>query len=359
MERQLAELVLGLQRLGHPVTVIAWTCELPRDAGVSFHRVRGPRRPFLLGYPAFMVAGTLAVRRHRRGVVQATGAIVLNRVDAVAIHCCHQVYRAAPRRSTLPFRVYVRLLGALTRAAERLCIALNRAARLVCVSEGVAEELREHYPAAADRVLTIHNGVDTRVFAPERYEHEMRAMRAKLMLTPERCVAAFVARDWGHKGLECVIAALAQAPNWDLLVTGTGDQGRFEELADTLGVAQRVRWLGVVSGIQVVYALADAFVLPSSYETFSLVAFEAAASGLPVLATPVSGVRELIDDGESGFFITREPATIAARLNELTDDPALRARLGAKARGAALRFSWEAMVARHHELYSWLTTPRD
>ena len=76
-----------------------------------------------------------------------------------------------------------------------------------------------------------------------------------------------------------------------------------------------VHWLGVVSDVQAVFKLADAFVLPSSYETFSLVTFEAAASGLPVLATAVNGVRELIRDGENGFLIDIEPAGIAARLN--------------------------------------------
>lgn len=358
MERQLAELALGLRRLGHAVTVIAWTCEFPRDAGVSFHQVRGPRRPFLLGYPSFMVAGSLAVRRWRRGVVQATGAIVANRVDTVAIHCCHQVYRAAPRRSTPLFRWYVRLLGAVKRVAERLCVRFNRSAMFVCVSDGVAEELRAHFPEAADRVLTIHNGVDTHAFAPGAHEHEARALRVRLEIPAGRLVAAFVAREWGHKGLECAIEALAQAPDWDLAVAGAGDQRRYQELADSLGVSGRVYWLGVVGEIHVVYELADAFVLPSSYETFSLVVFEAAASGLPVLATPVSGVRELIADGESGFFITREPAAIAERLNELAADPALRERLGHAARGAALGFSWEEMVARHHELYARLADGR-
>ncbi len=136
------------------------------------------------------------------------------------------------------------------------------------------------------------------------------------------------------------------------MVAGSGDQRRYEQLAATLGVADRVHWLGVVREIQVVYALADAFVLPSSYETFSLVAFEAAASGLPVLATPVNGVRELIADGGSGLFIARDPGAIAAPLNKLAGDPQLRERLGSAARRAALEFSWEAMVAKHHELYT-------
>ncbi len=359
MERQLGELALGLRRLGHPVTVIAWTCELPAQAGVRFHRVRTPRRPFLLGYPAFMLAGTLAVRRHRRGVVQATGAIVWNRVDIVAIHCCHQVHRAAPRRATALYRSYVAVLSAIKRIAERLCVAHNRDARIVCVSNGLADEMREHYPAARRRLLAIHNGVNTHAFAPGAHQHQARALRSRLGIDPQRLLVSFVARDWGHKGLEYAIGALAKASAWDLLVAGDGDRRRFLALADRLGVSERVHWLGVMNDVQVVYAAADAFVLPSSYESFSLVAFEAAASGVPVLATPVNGVRELVGDGESGFLIDRDADTIAMRLNELAGDPALRERLGTAARACALRFSWERMVAAHHELYMRLAEHSD
>ncbi|MCW2970881.1 MAG: hypothetical protein JWO23_2008, partial [Solirubrobacterales bacterium] len=142
MEHQLAELVLGLRRMGHEVTVIARTCVLPGDAGVHFHHVRGPRRPFALAYPWFMVAGSLAVRRRRRGVVQATGAIVLNRIDAVAIHYCHQVGPANPSRSTALFRWHVRLASMLKRVGERVCLRVNDPAAVVCVSEGVSEEIR-------------------------------------------------------------------------------------------------------------------------------------------------------------------------------------------------------------------------
>ena len=96
MEHALAELILGLGRLGDHVTVIARTCELPPNAGVSFHRVRGPSRPLLLAYPWFMVVGWFAVRKWRKGVTQATGAIVLNRVDVIAVHYCQQVGRPRP-----------------------------------------------------------------------------------------------------------------------------------------------------------------------------------------------------------------------------------------------------------------------
>jgi glycosyltransferase involved in cell wall biosynthesis len=356
MERQLAELALGLRRLGHAVTVIARTCELPADAGVTFRRVPGPSRPFLLAYPWFMVVGSLAVRRWRRGVVQATGAIVLNRVDSIAVHCCHQAYRAMPGRPTRLFRWYGAVVGLVKRIAERSCFRANRAAEFVCVSDGVAEEVRAHYPEAAGQVVTIHNGVDTRAFAPGVREHEARALRATLGIGPEQLVVAFVGGDWEHKGLRWAIEALAQAPDWELVVAGRGHAPRYRALADSIGVGARVHWLGVVRDVQVVYGLADAFVLPSSYETFSLVTFEAAASGLAILATAVNGVRELIEDQSNGFLIAPEPGEIAARLRRLAAEPALRERLGRAARQAALEFGWAEMVGAHHELYVRLSS---
>ncbi len=343
MERQLTELVVGLGRLGHRITVIARTCELPAGAGAIFHRVRGPSRPFLIAYPWFMVAGSLAVRRWRSGIVQATGAIVLNRIDVVSVHYCHQVATATPSRSTWLFRAHVKLAGMLKRIGERVCFRASRAGAFVCVSEGVAEECREHYPALADRILTIHNGVDTASFAPGVHHSEARAMRSTLEIAEKRLVAVFVASEWERKGLAALIHALALAPDWDLVVAGGGDEAHYREMADSLGVGEAVHWLGVTREVQLVYELADAFVLPSSYETFSLVTFEAAASGLPILVTPVNGVRELIEDGQNGFLISPEPHVIAERLGELAADPALRRRLGQAARRSVLYGRWRGL----------------
>jgi UDP-glucose:(heptosyl)LPS alpha-1,3-glucosyltransferase len=354
MERQLVDLILGLRRLGHDVSVIGRTLELPAGTSVRFHRVRTPGRPFSIAYPAFMLAGTLAVRRHRRGVVQATGAIVLNRVDAVAVHYSHQVGPVNPSRTTMAFRLNAAVASLLKRLGERLSFRANRPAAFVCVSDGVAEEMRRAFPALAPRVTTIHNGIDTDAFAPGRRAADGRALRARLGLTADQLVAAFVGSEWERKGLEPALRALAAAPGWTLLVAGAGDRARYESLAGELGVAERVRFLGVSSDVAVVYAAADAFLLPSRYETFSLVTFEAAASGLAVLAAPVSGVRELIEDGRNGLIIGRDPEQIAARLRELASDPGLRERLGQAARASALAFSTERMVQAHHDLYARL-----
>jgi UDP-glucose:(heptosyl)LPS alpha-1,3-glucosyltransferase len=355
MERVLGELIVGLRALGHPVTVIARTCELPPDLGVAFHRVRGPARPLLLALPWFMLAGSLVVRRRRRGVVQATGAIVVNRVDVVAVHYCHRVGPASPSRANPLFRIHSRAMGVLNRLAERFCYRPGRASSFVCVSDGVAEEMRRYYPRVAARVQTIYNGVDTDTFRPGARREDARARRQRLGIGEDRLVAAFVGSEWERKGLAPLLRALARAREWELVVAGGGDERSYRELARSLGLGSAVHWLGVTPDVQLVYALADAFVLPTSYETFSLVTFEAAASGLAVLATPVSGVRELIEDGRNGFLIDRDPHLIAERLEQLAADPLLRERLGRAARESALRFSWERMVAAHHELYERLS----
>jgi UDP-glucose:(heptosyl)LPS alpha-1,3-glucosyltransferase len=355
MERVLGELIEGLVARGHRLTVIARKCVLNDARGVNFCRVRGPARPFVIAYPWFMVAGALALRRHGRGVVHATGAIVPKRVDVVAIHYCHRVGPSNPSRSNLLFAAHTAIVRLLARIGERVCYRPGRAAAFVCVSEGVAEEVRRSYPRISERVVTIHNGVDVETFAPDVRGEEARARRARLGLAPGTLLAAFVGSEWERKGLRPAIEALAGAPEWSLAVAGDGEEGRYRELAREAGVAERVVWLGRTADVQLVYALADAFVLPTSYETFSLVTFEAAASGLPILATPVSGVEELIEDGYNGFLIERDAGVIAARLRELAADAELRRRMGDAARQSARRFSWDEMVARHEELYQRLS----
>jgi UDP-glucose:(heptosyl)LPS alpha-1,3-glucosyltransferase len=245
----------------------------------------------------------------------------------------------------------------VARAAERWCFRLQRAAVFACVSNGVAGEVRSFYPRLASRVITIHNGVDTEHFAPAPAGAAPAPRGPRSALDGDRLSALFVGGEWEGKGLRPLLEALKLAPGWDLLVAGRGDRERYEQLARRLGVASAVHWLGVVGDVRSLYRRADAFVLPSTYETFSLVTFEAAACGLPVLVTPVSGVSELIVDGENGFFITREPETIALRLRELGADAGLCERLGRGARAAALRFSSQRMVECYDRLFSQIAAP--
>ncbi len=357
MERQSEQLVSRLLDAGRSVTVIARTCTLEAHTGLRFLRVRTLRRPFSLAYPAFFAVASVLVARHPNALVHSTGAIVANRVDVSTVHYCH---RAAAEhvdgsRASKPTRLY-RLNDAasriLARAAEAWCFQPARTRVLCAVSGGVAKELKDGFPAMAHAVRTVPNGVDAAVF---RADPALRAtVRAELALDPCASLALFVGGDWERKGVAHAVDALALASNWYLAVAGSGDAILHTERARASGTESRIRFLGRVRDMPRLYAAADAFVLPTSYETFSLVTFEAAAAGLPLLVTRVSGVEDLLQDGINGWFIRRDARDIASRLNELRAAPELAQRMGAAAHAAATGYSWEAMAQGYLTVYAEL-----
>src|SRR5262245_65475720 len=171
MERHLTELITGLLEAGTRVRVISWTCRLPAHPGLRWHRVPGPSRPFSIGYPCFLVLASLLVWLRGRGPVHSTGAVVLNRASIRTIHLCHHAVAELAEYSRaskpgLAHRVNTKLPGAMSRLAERWCYHPRRSDLLVGVSEGVAREIRRHFPRMKDRVAVVPNGVDTETFHP-------------------------------------------------------------------------------------------------------------------------------------------------------------------------------------------------
>ena len=358
MERQLEQLVIGLARMGREVLVVARGCALGAEPNVRVLRVPGPARPFVIAYPWFFLMGSLAVLLKRRGLVHATGAIVANPADVITAHFCHSAFDEGGgvvrrSRASPAHRLNAWAAARLSRAAERWCYRPSRARRLVGVSRGVSRELERHFPELSGRVQTIPNGLDTATFRPPS-EGERGRARDELWLPRERLVALFVASEWEGKGLALALEALAQASDWSLVVLGRGDLGAYRSLARSLRVLDRVAFLEPRRDVVPVFHAADTFLLPTVYESFSLVSHEAAACGLPLLVTRVSGVDELLEDGVNGWFIEREASDIARRLRQLGHDAAARRLLGAAAREASLRFSWEAMVRGYGRVYDEL-----
>jgi len=338
--------------------VVARSCALAPQRGLRFRRVPTPRRPAPLGYPAFFaVASLLLLARRGDRLLHTTGAIVANRADVATVHYCHRAAatRVEGSRASRPSRLYrfnAALAGVLARSGEAWCYRPGRMRLLCAVSEGVAHELRTSFPAMAGAVRTVPNGVDARAFRPDA--EARRAVRERLGVEDGAPLALFVGGDWERKGLPHAVDALALAPDWQLAVAGGGDSAPIAERARRAGSDGRLRFLGSVCEMPRLYAAADAFVLPTAYEAFPLVALEAAASGLPLLITRVNGVEELLDDGRSGWFVAREGHDVAKRLNELRADAELARRMGVAARAAAAGFSWEAMAAGYASLYAEL-----
>ena len=169
----------------------------------------------------------------------------------------------------------------------------------------------------------------------------------------DELVCLFVGGDRERKGLRIAIEALVEATDWRLLVVGAGDEVRYRLSADRAGVASRVVFVGPQKETARFYATADAFVLPTAYETSCLVAFEAAASGVPVVVSLVDGFPQHVSSGVDGYVVDRVPSAIAAALIRLRSAEA-REKLGQQGRTLVAASTWESVVAAYAELYGRL-----
>jgi len=107
------------------------------------------------------------------------------------------------------------------------------------------------------------------------------------------------------------------------------------------------------------YSASDIVVMPSHYESFGMVALEALASGTPVIASNVGGLRYIVNDGKSGFLVPpRSPETVANRIRDLVNDPALRRKMGENGVRTAQRFSWPAVTSNVESVYEELIHAR-
>jgi glycosyltransferase involved in cell wall biosynthesis len=360
MEQMLSSLIQGLLGEEFEVTVVASRCDLPAHPRLRWARVPAPSRPFVLAYPWFFVVGSLVTWVRRRGVLNTTGAVVLNRADVSTVHYCHHGSRAKADvlRVSRPGRLYRWNAGwsaRMSRAAERWCYRPQRTRRLVAVSRGVADELAQWIPAAPRPIAVIPNGVDRTLYAPNRAAGERT--RGELGIGREEPVALFVGGDWERKGLAYALQAVGAVPEWRLIVVGPGDIPRYRRMAETAAPG-RISFVGERGDTTPYYAAADAFLFPSAYEAFPVALLEASASGLALLVTPVSGAQDLVVDGENGWFVDRDADAIAGRLRRLGADRELMRRMGGAARDATADLTWERVVEAYAELYGRLDGAR-
>jgi glycosyltransferase involved in cell wall biosynthesis len=357
MERSLGILAQGLVDAGIRVTVIARQCALSPHPLLAVHCVRTPRRPFPIGYILFALAGSWTLRRHGSGVVHATGAIVIPVVDCITVQFCHAAYHdlgVGPRPSGPGWLrdLNARMSDKMAVLAERWCYRQSRARSVVALSVGVRDEVERYFPSLADRLSVIPHGVDSDRFKPDPVAR--RRVRAEHGLAADDLVAVFVGGDWKRKGLSHALEAVARTENWKLLVVGRGHQQFYEQLARDLAVAERVRFAGLTGDAQGHLAAGDVFLLPTEYETFCLAAFEAAAVGLPLLVTRVSGPDMLLEPGVNGEFIDND-AERTARFLAAYADRERRADHGGAARARAQSFGWDQAVSAYRALFQQLS----
>ena len=174
---------------------------------------------------------------------------------------------------------------------------------VVAVSRMTRADLSAAHAIPASRVSVIHNGVDPARYPPA--DPAARASARRGLGLDGGLLLLFVGHNFRLKGLDTVLRAMARLRRADLrlFVVGRGPVAAYERLARKLGLASQVAFSGWLPEIRTAYAAADAFVQPTFYDPCSLVALEAAASGLPVLTSRFNGAAELFRDGESAWIL--------------------------------------------------------
>ena len=216
--------------------------------------------------------------------------------------------------------------------------AARGSAAMVTVSAALKDRLID-LGAAADKITVLRNGVDLALFHPQGRS----AARAAFGMTRFSLVS--VGNLITTKGHDLAVQALARLPDAQLLIAGRGpDEARLRALAQGLGVADRVAFLGTLpqERLQQLYCGADCLVLASVREGWANVLLEAMACGTPAVASNVGGTPEVVAAPEAGVLMTERSADGVARAVS-----ALRGRLPCRAatRRYAERFSWDETTA--------------
>jgi alpha-maltose-1-phosphate synthase len=253
--------------------------------------------------------------------------------------------------------------------------ALEAADAVIAVSAGMRHDILACYPGIdPDRVVVIHNGVDTDEFTPDPDTDAL----PPLGIDPERPYVTFVGRITRQKGIDLLLDA-AERFDPDVQVVLLPSAPDTPELGEEMraraaSLAERrpgVLWLEqVLPRPELIQVLSNSAVsiCPSVYEPFGLVNVEAMACGTAVVATDVGGIPEIVVDGETGTLVHLELAggqpadpvgfvgDLAEAVNRLVADPGTAERMGAVGRKRAVEeFSWPAIAQRTAELYRSLT----
>ena len=238
------------------------------------------------------------------------------------------------------------------RAEERIA----READLQIVSTSAeGSDLVEIYGAEAERIAVVAPGVDLATFGP------MDRAEARLKIGYEGTrILLFVGRLERLKGVEIILRALAlladRHPDVRLLVLGEdsrdaleGEKERLRAIAEGLGIAPRVDFLGPVAHHELpyFYSAAEACLMPSYSESFGLVGLEAQACGCPVIASNVAGLASVVRDDVTGYLVSgADPADYAHRIRRLLDSPQQSELMGRRGILLAQRFDWNHTADR-------------
>jgi glycosyltransferase involved in cell wall biosynthesis len=349
-ERLLADYLPRLARLGVEPTVVTMqdregnpiAAEI-EAAGVPVANlgIRRLREPGALARVAEVIERTAPDLVHTQlEFSNILGTLAAHRLGVPAVATIHTIDR--PRGWSRDAARY-RLMAWILR---------SRGSRVISVSRSARDHFIGRSKARRDRVVTLHSGIELSRFSPGVATNRSAA-RAELGIAADASVAMTVAVLRPEKGIADMVDALPAVvpfhPSTHYVVVGNGSQRpNLERIVAGLGLEDRVLFTGARSDIPRLLAAADVFVLPSHTEALPTVLIEAMAAGLPVVATEVGGIPEMVDRGSSALLVPpHSPAMLADAVCRLFSSPIQSAAMGrAGRRIASERFDLDRQAAR-------------
>ncbi len=282
-----------------------------------------------------------------------------NKIEIIHAHAARDYPLAAmaSKRSGVPFVLTRHVLFPMRRLHRLL---LRNAARVIAVSDAVAGVLRKQHIFAPEKIVTIHNGVDTDRFSRQTDRGgDTRRVRVGTI--------GHVAPIKGHDIFLRAAAEISRTPcEMEFVIVGEDKSARREreaglrDLIKNLNLSKHVRLLGWQDDVAGVLADIDIFVSAARSEPFGLVILEAMAAGVPVVATRSEGAAEIIEDGLTGLLVPVDDANeLADAILKLVDDPSLGKRLSDNARKKVEQsFSLNAMTDATLDVYQKVLAER-
>ncbi len=320
------------------------------EANVTFHEVDIPSYP-LFAYPPYLLALANKVvevsRRYSLDILHAHYAIP----HATCGFLAREVLGGRLKVVTTLHGTDVTLLGSNPSFSDIIRFSIESSDGVTAVSQDLARVTRELFDIRSP-IEVIYNFVDASRFRPL----EVEDLRSRIC-SPETRVLVHISNFRPVKQPVAVIdifhAVQQELPAVLLLVGDGPEMARVQQRVDELGIAQRVKFLGKQEEVVEILSLSDLMLLPSTQESFGLVALEAMACQVPVIASRVGGLPEVVVHGRAGFLYS--PADLEGMAQgaiTILSDPALREEMGLHARAIAVeKFSADEQVARYERYY--------
>jgi UDP-glucose:(heptosyl)LPS alpha-1,3-glucosyltransferase len=215
----------------------------------------------------------------------------------------------------------------------------------------VKEQVIRHYNFPANKIEVIYNGLNPDKLNPNPdLRGEKIQIRQKLGIASNALTLLFIGNDFARKGLEHLIMmfdALPATMDVALLVAGKDKHEKdYRQLAKRLGCGNRIHFLGYQNDVSQLFAAADLFILPSSFDAFGNVVLESLYCGIPVITGPAVGAGELIVNGANGFVVPDyAPATLAQAILKFNTFEN-KVKMSAEARRTAVDYCWDTHIQR-------------